>query len=319
MISYRMASVTGNKFSIFTLNLLLLVGHVVHLPMQCYSKSQQPTLHKESDTVCGKSLASDNGSESTDSPLHPSVFESLIGSRPWLILVWVSCEIVASDTDSEIHPPTSLLRTCEGALIRREWVLTASSCLWKCKSLNTTSITVDVGLHSNDIRHELSLGRNLAERISVERVFLRRSDSMQIAIPDISSTFVIKQGLDVSSDYKSSFADTSELNSGDIALLRLSRSARDNNGVLALSDCSINNGGLYGGDKVGSGSGGEEYEDDEFNVTDRDDGDRTRDARVYLVSGWGRVGFKDTLKANILHDVRLTLLPQRVCREVIGG
>lgn len=325
---------TGFSYDpLFTL--ILLVGSIVYLPIQCYSNTQQPTL----DTVCSKFLSSSNDSQSTNSQ---SVFESLIGSRPWLTLVWVSCETVASKTDDEIHPPTSLLRMCEGALIRKDWILTASSCLWKCKSLNTTSITVDVGLYSNEIRKELSLGRNAVERINVERVFLKGSgrDSVQTGIPDFSNTFETDQGI---GSYES--FDNEELSSGDITLLRLSRSVRDKESVLPLSDCSIDHGRLqdegeenveivFSGTEEGSGGNGSEerkgnqtFEEmntnkrlPESNVTDGDDiGDLY--GGEYLVSGWGKIiGIKDnTLNPNVLHDVRLEMLPQKVCREIIGG
>ena len=73
--------------------------------------------------------------------------ESPIGQRPWVVLIWASCGTKTG--------------TCEGSLIREEWVVTSANCL-PCGA--DTSIVVDVGLHYNNIRREIILGR------SVERV-----------------------------------------------------------------------------------------------------------------------------------------------------
>ena len=83
----------------------------------------------------------------TANPNTVHTLESPVGKRNWVVLVWASCD--------------SKTTTCEGTLIREDWVITSAGCL-ACGS--DTSVVVDVGLHHSDIRKEMKFGR------AVERV-----------------------------------------------------------------------------------------------------------------------------------------------------
>ncbi len=115
-------------------------------------------------------------------------------TRPWIVLAWISCEDSASDP--------APLRTCEGALIRRDWVVTAASC-FRCGS--AASVVVDVGLYSSDIRAEI-LGDRKVERIGVDKVFL-------------APRYVYPQ------------------RKNDVAILHLSKSVNNESRTIALMDC----------------------------------------------------------------------------------
>ncbi len=80
--------------------------------------------------------------------------ESPIGQRPWVVLLWVSCGSKTS--------------TCEGALIRKDWVMTTSKCL-QCGT--EASVVADVGLHYNKIRNEMMLERQV-ERVGAYGIHL---------------------------------------------------------------------------------------------------------------------------------------------------
>ena len=88
-------------------------------------------------------------------------------SRPWMVLIWVSCDRAVSGNDNSTH---SLVKTCEGALVREDRVLSAASCLQECGDVGLISASVDIGLHSSDIREEIASGRG-SERISGENLF----------------------------------------------------------------------------------------------------------------------------------------------------
>ena len=128
-------------------------------------------------------------------------------SRPWIVLVWVTCE--GDEVDS--------LRTCEGALIRRQWVLTAANC-FLCGS--AAAVVADVGLHNSDIRAEIRYNRSV-ERIGVDGIF----------IPPGFKYLSAK---------------------GDVALLHLSREVKNATRVIPLVDCS---GGRVDNRRVGVSSG----------------------------------------------------------------
>ena len=83
-------------------------------------------------------------------------------SRPWIVLVWISCE------GQEVHGTSASLRTCQGTLIRDDWVLTTAGC-FPCGE--TASVIVDIGLHNSDIRIEVALQRPV-ERIGADAVYL---------------------------------------------------------------------------------------------------------------------------------------------------
>ena len=88
----------------------------------------------------------------TANPNTVHTLESPAGERLWVVLVWISC-------GHKTH-------TCEGSLIRRDWVITAAKCL-PCGS--NASVVVDVGLHHSNIRREVLLGRNV-QRIGSDGV-----------------------------------------------------------------------------------------------------------------------------------------------------
>ena len=114
-------------------------------------------------------------------------------SRPWIVLSWVSCKDEGGDN----------LRTCEGSLIRTDWVLTAACC-FSCGS--AASVVVDIGLHNSDIRAEVRRNRSV-ERVGVDGVFIP---------PDY--------------EYPSA--------KNDIALLHLTKPVKNATRVIPLVDCS---------------------------------------------------------------------------------
>lgn len=114
-------------------------------------------------------------------------------SRPWIVLVWITCE--GDEFES--------LRTCEGALIRKQWVLTAANC-FSCGS--AASVVVDVGLHNSDIRAEIRYNRSV-ERVGADGIFIP---------PDFE-----RQSM-----------------KGDIALLHLNRQVKNATRAVSLVDCS---------------------------------------------------------------------------------
>ena len=115
-------------------------------------------------------------------------------SRPWIVLAWVSCK------DEE---EGDTLRTCEGSLIRTDWVLTAACC-FSCGS--AASVVVDVGLHNSDIRTDVRRNRSV-ERVGADGVFIPPG-------------------------YKYPSAKN------DIALLHLSKPVKNATRVIPLVDCS---------------------------------------------------------------------------------
>ena len=76
-----------------------------------------------------------------------------IGERRWVVLLWISC--------------TGIMKTCEGSLVDREWVLTAASCFDCGKN---ASVVADIGLYHSDIRHEI-IQKHHIERIGADHIF----------------------------------------------------------------------------------------------------------------------------------------------------
>ena len=123
-------------------------------------------------------------------------------SRPWIVLAWISCE--GQDILARNGFPGTL-RTCQGTLIREEWILTTASC-FPCGE--EASVIVDVGLHNSDIRTEVALQRPV-ERIGADAIFLNPGHDF----------------LDYSYD-------------SDLALVRLSRPVKNASRVVSLIDCN---------------------------------------------------------------------------------
>lgn len=118
-------------------------------------------------------------------------------SRPWMVLAWISCKGDSSELLSDS------LHTCEGALIRNDWVLTAASC-FPCGT--KASVIVDIGLHNSNIRTEILRERGV-ERVGVDKILLQ---------PD--------------------YAYPSREN--DIALLHLMKAVQNASRVISLVDCT---------------------------------------------------------------------------------
>ena len=114
-------------------------------------------------------------------------------TRPWIVLVWISCE------DESAAP----LNTCEGTLIRKDWILTAASC-FPCGS--ASSVVVDIGLYNSDVRTEIEQGRKV-ERTGVEKIFV----PTEYVYPNREN---------------------------DIALLHLTKAVKDSSRVISIIDCS---------------------------------------------------------------------------------
>lgn len=127
-------------------------------------------------------------------------------SRPWIVFVWISCE--DSKTAGRELASAEALRTCEGTLVRENWVVSAASC-FPCGS--AASVVVDVGLHSNDIREEMKDMRRV-ERIGVEKVL-------------------------VAPRY------TYSRHENDVALLRLSKAVKNASRAIELMDCNVTKSG----------------------------------------------------------------------------
>ena len=119
-------------------------------------------------------------------------------ARPWMVLLWIS-EVEASGDAS-----TRIPHTCEGALIRPDWVLTAASC-FPCRNTEATassqknesasstagknahtidtdavSVVADIGLYSSDFRKEIARYRSasagdkppVVERIGADAIIV---------------------------------------------------------------------------------------------------------------------------------------------------
>ena len=120
-------------------------------------------------------------------------------TRPWIVLVWVSCKEGGSDL-----PVKDSLRTCEGALIRERWVLTAADC-FPCGA--ASSVVIDVGLHNSNIRTEVANERKV-ERIGVDKIFFPAENEAR-----------------------------TESHIHSIALLRLSEAVTNSSRVISLISC----------------------------------------------------------------------------------
>lgn len=122
--------------------------------------------------------------------------QSPVGQRPWVVLVWISCQNIGSTT-------------CEGSLIDEDWVLTTAKC-FQCPATDA-SIVVDVGLHYNDIRKEMSEGRGShVERIGAYKVHIHPRYNMtdsSSAGSDIALIHLIKK---VNSSFVVNMADCNQ-------------------------------------------------------------------------------------------------------------
>ncbi len=118
----------------------------------------------------------------TINPTTVHTLESPVGQRNWVVLIWASCD--------------SKTTTCEGTLIREDWVITSVGCL-PCGS--DTSVVVDVALHNSDIRKEMLLGRTVervgAYGIHVHSNYIKGQPNHDIALihltKKVNSSFVI--------------------------------------------------------------------------------------------------------------------------------
>lgn len=140
-------------------------------------------------------------------------------SRPWVVLVWVSCE---GEEILRRGGFPSALQTCQGSLIRENWVLTAASC-FPCG--DKASVIVDIGLHNSDIRTEVARQRRV-ERIGADVMFLHPGHDF--------------------SNYS---------HDSDLALVRLDRAVKEANRVVPLVECSGGNSAATKAGKFGVSSG----------------------------------------------------------------
>ncbi len=235
-----------------------------------------------------------------------TMFEATPDSRPWLVLVWVSCESLG---DNHSLP---LVKTCEGALIRDNWVLTVASCFQDCQGgIESVSATVDVGLHSSDVRKEIAAGRINMERIPVQRIYLSENN------------FVINSAQN--DMQKQSAQNMSVFN--DLALLRLSSDVRDRGRVISLPNCEHQTSKLN--DKFTT----PESAFTAFPLQNKDThnqvpSSRARDSRKVasnsdendvdsncVVNSWGGIASP----AGVLQEVDLRLLSRDECIQFSGG
>lgn len=282
---------------------------------------------------CSGVLPEGNGNcRTTVSPSDPKPSISLADSRPWLAQVTVSCESISLKNEDKSVPLSSQMsfRTCEGALIHKNWIVTASTCLSGCKSLKTASITIDLGLHSNDILQDVALERKHVSSMNVDRIFVRNLETKQTGVTHLLALFRARQ-----KPHHPLSSNESDVTARDIALLRLSKSVADKNRILPLSSCSSRQDErlTHDNDKVSDGSvddatsiAGKEAEngledDEDLHSSNEGSGEPfvTLRSNSYLVSGWGGDDEDDSSHVRIMREARLELLGQEACSKVFGG
>ncbi len=270
----------------------------VFLPCLCRN------LEREIPSSCGNFIPSANDDK--------NMFEARPDSRPWLVLVWVSCKSLFFRSENSTQ---LLVKTCEGALVRDEWVLTVASCFQDCHGgVELASATVDVGLHSSDIREEIAAGRTTAERIPVNKIYSSEKNSRIEELIGVQNR---------------SF-------SSDLALLRLSTSAGDQKRIISLPNCSekllptsmpSQNGSSHlkkkdrfiptkfpSNDLINDQTRGNETSE-EMNSRDTSDAVEGGVDSNCLVSSWGGIASPTA----VLREMGLRLFSQDECDKISGG
>ena len=230
------------------------------------------------------------------------MFEAIPDSRPWLVLVWISCE-----SGNHSH---SLVKTCEGALIRDNWVLTVARCFQDCHDgLEFISATVDIGLHNNDVRREIVSGRNNTKRIPVEKIYLNNNNFVISSVENEMQKQLI-QNMSVSND---------------LALLRLSVSVRDQNRVISLPNCTTedlpsNSQSIDDFLIPESTSTASQMHSDEEALkgqgrNNREVVDESKRDSNCLINSWGGIASS----ATVLQEMDLRLLSRDECVQFSGG
>ncbi len=278
---------------------LIVIFILSYISLPCLCRSQE----KEIPSSCGNFIPSAKDDK--------NMFEARPDSRPWLVLVWVSCKSLFFQSGSSAQ---LLVKTCEGAIVGDKWVLTVASCFQDCQGgVELASATVDVGLHSSDIRKEIAAGRTSAERIPVDRIYSSEKNFRSGNIEELVGQQTVQ--------------NTSFLS--DLALLQLSTSAGDQNRVISLPNCSEK---LLPTSMPSQNGSSQMKKKDRFLSTESPLNDQTRSSRERksrdasdtieggadsncLVSSWGGIASPTAA----LQEMGLRLLSQDECDQISGG